>query len=108
MLSAHGKSVCGSVRCSERQCKDAYARTVNALGVETLGEDAHAYVDVIIYMVGGAGHVATLAREDVDNLCNPSWRKRVDTYAIPTRNGGLMNIFTSMITSIEETSRDDR
>ena len=106
MSVKHGKSVCGSVRCSVSACKDAYSRTVKALGVETLGERDYAYVDVVIYVVGGCGHVATLTREDVDSLCDPKWRAKVDTFRIPTANG-FMNIITSMITSIEETSRDD-
>ncbi|WPH58854.1 hypothetical protein SEA_LUCKYSOCKE_214 [Streptomyces phage LuckySocke] len=106
-MSRHGKAVCGSVRCSESPCVAAYRRTVDALGVDSLGQQDHAYVDVIIYMVGGAGHEATLTREDVDNLCSPAYRKRVNTFAIPTVSGGRMNLFTSMITSIEEISRDD-
>lgn len=104
-MSAHGKAVCGSVRCTKTPCVEAYTRTLDALGVESLGQDDHAYVDVIIYMVGGAGHIATLTREDVDNLCNASWRKRVSTFKIRTGTG-WMNLFTSMITSVEETTDD--
>lgn len=105
MSVKHGKSVCGSVRCSESACKDAYSRTVKGLGIDSLGEDEYAYVDVQIYMVGGCWHTATLAREDVDNLCNPKWRAKVGTFRVPTANGHL-NIFTSMITSVEEMSDD--
>lgn len=106
MSVKHDKEVCGSVRCDRLECLEAYERTCESLGIDSLGEGDYAYVDVVIYMVGGCGHVATLARKDVDNLCDPAWRKRINTFRVPTPNG-FLNIFTSMITGIEETSRDD-
>ncbi len=106
MSVKHGKLVCGSVRCAESACKDAYTRTVESLGVASLGESDYPYVDVVIYVVGGMGHMATLARKDVDDLCDPKWRAKVGTFRVPTPHG-FLNILTAMITSIEETSRDD-
>lgn len=106
MSTKHGKAVCGSVRCERKECVSAYRRTVDSLGVDSLGQDECAYVDVFIYLVGGAFHTATLSREDVNSLCDPAWRKRVDTFNIPTNTGGTLRLFVSMITSIEERSDD--
>lgn len=104
-MSTHGKAVCGSVRCTKKPCVEAYTRTLDSLGVDSLGQSDYAYVDVQIYVVGGCWHTATLTREDVDNLCDPKWRTRVGTFRVRTARGWL-NLFTSMITSVEEMSDD--
>lgn len=96
---------CGSVRCQDAPCKAAYARTVTALDVKTLGEQEKAYVDVRVYM-GGAYTDATLTRSDVDCLMNHKWREKVKTFRIPKGDGTWVVIVPSAIVMIEELSED--
>lgn len=101
----HGKDVCGSVRCSRKQCVEAYSRTVKALDVESLGQDECAHVDVVIFM-SGCNVAAHLARSDVEKLKNPKWRKACKLFTIRKGDGTCVHIVPSSINMIEEMSED--
>lgn len=96
---------CGSVRCQDDPCKAAYARTVTALDVATLGEQEKAYVDVRIFM-GGAYTDVSLTRSDVNCLMDHKWRAKCKTFHIPQGNGKWVVIVPSAIVMVEELSED--